>query len=94
MTENEKNNRLKQEKTEKRHRTIPKVIAELKAEDPGMPVSAGYLRRMAKQGALPYHLIGHRIIVTIEDVKQLYGGQTLSKATNVKNNQDEEDSEA
>ena len=60
---------------------MPKAVAELKAEDNGIPVCEAYLRKMVKQGVLPHHLIGNRIIVSIEDIKSLYDGKLCSAKT-------------
>ena len=65
---------LNELKTEKHYRTVPGAIAELKALDNQMPISAAYIRRMAKLGVLPCHLIGKRLIVSIEDIISLYNG--------------------
>ena len=54
-----------------RMRTAPKIVAEIKALDPGTEVSEHYVRQLIKDGAVPVVWAGNKALVNLDDVLSL-----------------------
>lgn len=54
-----------------RMRTAAKIVAELKALDPGCGVTEYYIRQLIREGALPVVWAGHKALVNLDDVIDL-----------------------
>lgn len=51
-----------------RMRTAAKIAAEIKALDPNTDVTESWVRRMAKQGAIPVVWAGSKALINLDDV--------------------------
>ena len=54
-----------------RMRTIPKIIAEIKALDPETEVTEHWVRQLAKTGAVPVVWAGCKALINLDDVLAL-----------------------
>ena len=54
-----------------RMRTAPKIVAEIKALDPGTEVSEHYVRQLIKDGAVPVVWAGNKALINLDDVLSL-----------------------
>lgn len=54
-----------------RMRTAAKIVAEIKALDPDTDVTESWVRRMAKQGAVPVVWAGSKALINLDDVLDL-----------------------
>ena len=54
-----------------RMRTAPKIVAEIKAMDPGSEVSEHYIRHLAKDGKVPVVWAGNKALINLDDVLEL-----------------------
>ena len=54
-----------------RMRTAAKIVAELRAIDPGCEVTEYYIRQLIREGALPIVWAGHKALVNLDDVIDL-----------------------
>ena len=54
-----------------RMRTAPKIVAEIKAMDPGSEVSEHYIRQLAKDGKVPVVWAGNKALINLDDVLDL-----------------------
>ncbi|MBM6680059.1 hypothetical protein [Pseudoflavonifractor capillosus] len=54
-----------------RMRTAAKIVAELKALDPGCEVTEYYIRQLIREGTLPVVWAGHKALVNLDDVIDL-----------------------
>ena len=57
-----------EQRTIPRMRTAPKIVAEIKALDPGSEVTEYYVRRLIKDGAVPVVWAGSKALVNLDDV--------------------------
>ena len=51
-----------------RMRTAAKIVAELRAMDPGCEVTEYYIRQLIREGAVPVVWAGHKALVNLDDV--------------------------
>lgn len=65
-----------EQKSIPRMRTAAKIVAELKAMDPGCEVSEYYIRQLIRDGAVPVVWAGHKALVNLDDVIALLQGGT------------------
>ena len=54
-----------------RMRTAAKIVAELRAMDPGCEVTEYYIRQLIREGAVPVVWAGHKALVNLDDVIDL-----------------------
>lgn len=54
-----------------RMRTAPKIVAEIKALDPGTEVTEYYIRQLVKAGAVPVVRAGNKALINLNDVLDL-----------------------
>lgn len=54
-----------------RMRTAPKIVAELKALDPGSEVTEHYIRQLVKNGSVPIVWAGNKALINLDDVLTL-----------------------
>ena len=54
-----------------RMRTAAKIVAELRAMDPGCEVTEYYIRQLIREGAVPVVWAGHKALVNVDDVIDL-----------------------
>ena len=54
-----------------RMRTAPKIVAEIKALDPGSEVTEYYVRQLIKDGTVPVVWAGNKALVNLDDVLDL-----------------------
>ena len=54
-----------------RMRTAPKIVAEIKAIDPGSEVTEHYVRQLAKDGKVPVVWAGNKALINLDDVLEL-----------------------
>lgn len=54
-----------------RMRTISKIVAEIKALDPGSEVTEFYIRQLAKEGTVPVVWAGRKALINLDDVLNL-----------------------
>lgn len=54
-----------------RMRTAPKVVAEIRALDPGSEVTEHYVRQLVKGGAVPVVWAGNKALINLDDVLEL-----------------------
>ena len=54
-----------------RMRTIPKIVAEIKALDPETEVTVHWVRQLAKTGAVPVVWAGCKALINLDDVLTL-----------------------
>jgi len=52
-------------------RTAPKIVAEIKALDPGSEVTEHYVRQLIKDGSVPVVWAGNKALVNLDDVLSL-----------------------
>jgi len=52
-------------------RTISKIVAEIKALDPGSEVTEFYIRQLAKEGTVPVVWAGRKALINLDDVLDL-----------------------
>ena len=60
-----------EEATIPRMRTAPKIVAEIKALDPGSEVTEHYVRQLAKDGKVPVVWAGNKALINLDDVLEL-----------------------
>lgn len=60
-----------EQKTIPRMRTAAKVVAEIKAMDPGSEVTEYWVRQVIKEGAVPVVWAGCKALVNLDDVLAL-----------------------
>lgn len=65
-----------EQKSIPRMRTAAKIVAELKAMDPGCEVSEYYIRQLIRDGVVPVVWAGHKALVNLDDVIALLQGGT------------------
>ena len=65
-----------EQKSIPRMRTAAKIVAELKAMDPGCEVSEYYIRQLIREEAVPVVWAGHKALVNLDDVIALLQGGT------------------
>ena len=53
-----------------RIRTIAGAVKEMKNDDPGTHVTESYLRRLVKEGTIPYGMDGTRVLVNVDTVQE------------------------
>ena len=51
-----------------RMRTAPKIVAEIKALDPGTEVTEHYVRQLVRDGAVPVVWAGSKALINLDDV--------------------------
>lgn len=54
-----------------RMRTAPKIVAEIKALDPGSEVTEHYVRQLVKNGKVPVVWAGTKALINLDDVLDL-----------------------
>jgi len=54
-----------------RMRTAPKIVAEIKAVDPGSEVTEYYVRQLVKDGKVPVVWAGTKALINLDDVLEL-----------------------
>lgn len=54
-----------------RMRTAPKIVAEIKALDPGTEVTEYYVRQLVRTGAVPVVRAGNKALINLNDVLDL-----------------------
>lgn len=54
-----------------RMRTAPKIVAEIKALDPGTEVTEHYVRQLVRDGAVPVVWAGSKALINLDDVLEL-----------------------
>ena len=54
-----------------RMRTAAKIVAELKALDPGTEVTEYHIRQLVKEGAVPVVWAGRKALINLDDVLDL-----------------------
>ena len=54
-----------------RMRTAPKIVAEIKALDPGFEVTEHYVRQLVKERAVPVVWAGSKALINLDDVLDL-----------------------
>lgn len=54
-----------------RMRTAPKIVAEIRALDPGSEVTEYYVRQLIKDGTVPVVWAGNKAMVNLDDVLDL-----------------------
>lgn len=54
-----------------RMRTAPKIVAEIKALDPGSEVTEHYVRQLARDGKVPVVWAGNKALINLDDVLAL-----------------------
>ena len=54
-----------------RMRTAPKIVAEIKALDPGSEVTEHYIRQLVKAGTVPVVWAGNKALINLDDVLSL-----------------------
>lgn len=54
-----------------RMRTAPKIVAEIKAQDPGSEVTEHYVRQLVKDGKVPVVWAGAKALINLDDVLEL-----------------------
>ncbi len=54
-----------------RMRTAAKIVAEIKALDPGSEVTEHYVRQLIKDGAVPVAWAGNKALINLNDVLDL-----------------------
>ena len=54
-----------------RMRTAPKIVAEIKAQDPGSEVTEHYVRQLVKNGRVPVVWAGSKALINLDDVLTL-----------------------
>lgn len=54
-----------------RMRTAPKIVAEIKALDPGSEVTEHYVRQLVKAGTVPVVWAGNKALINLDDVLTL-----------------------
>lgn len=54
-----------------RMRTAPKIVAEIKALDPGSEVTEHYIRQLVKAGMVPVVWAGNKALINLDDVLSL-----------------------
>lgn len=52
-------------------RTAPKIVAEIKALDPGSEVTEHYVRQLARDGKVPVVWAGNKALINLDDVLAL-----------------------
>ncbi len=52
-------------------RTAQKIVAEIKALDPGSKVTEHYVRQLVKDGAVPVAWAGNKTLINLDDVLSL-----------------------
>ena len=57
--------------TIQRMRTAPKIVAEIKAQDPGSEVTEHYVRQLVKDGKVPVVWAGSKALINLDDVLTL-----------------------
>ena len=55
-----------------RMRTAAKVVAEIKALDPGSEVTEYYIRQIIKDGTVPVVWAGNKALVNLDDILALF----------------------
>ena len=54
-----------------RMRTAPKIVAEIKALDPGSEVTEHYVRQLVKAGTVPVVWAGNKALINLDEVLNL-----------------------
>lgn len=54
-----------------RMRTAAKIVAEIKAVDPGTEVTEYYIRQLVKEGSVPVVWAGNKALINLDDVISL-----------------------
>lgn len=54
-----------------RMRTAPKIVAEIKALDPGSEVTEHYIRQLVRAGTVPVVWAGTKALINLDDVLEL-----------------------
>lgn len=54
-----------------RMRTAAKIVAEIKAADPGTEVTEHYIRQLVKEGSVPVVWAGNKALINLDDVLSL-----------------------
>lgn len=57
--------------TTPRMRTAPKIVAEIKALDPGSEVTEHYIRQLIKDSMVPVVWAGNKALINLDDVLSL-----------------------
>ena len=60
-----------------RMRTLTKIVAELKALDPGTEVTEYYIRQLVRNGAVPVVWAGSKALLNLDDVLTLLRAGTI-----------------
>lgn len=60
-----------EQRTIPRMRTAPKIVAEIKALDPGSEVTEHYVRQLARDGKVPVVWAGNKALMNLDDVLAL-----------------------
>lgn len=60
-----------------RMRTPTKIVAELKALDPGTEVTEYYIRQLVRNGAVPVVWAGNKALLNLDDVLTLLRAGTI-----------------
>ncbi len=55
-----------------RMRTAPKIVAEIKALDPGSEVTEHYIRQLVKNGVVPVSWAGNKALINLDDVLAIF----------------------
>lgn len=59
-----------------RMRTAAKIVAEIRAMDPGSDVSEHYIRQLVRAGAVPVVWAGTKALINLDDVLELLNAGT------------------
>mgnify|MGYP000011282352 FL=1 len=54
-----------------RMRTAAKIVAEIKAADPGTEVTEYYIRQLVKEGSVPVVWAGNKALINLDDILSL-----------------------
>ncbi len=54
-----------------RMRTVPKIVAEIRAQDPGSEVTEHYVRQLVRDGKVPVVWAGTKALINLDDVLAL-----------------------
>lgn len=53
-------------------RTIRGILEELKKEDPNSAITESCIRKLCKDGTIPYQKSGNKYLINFEDVEKLF----------------------
>ena len=65
---------------ERRFRTIPKAVQQIKEQDPDSAITEYGVRLAIKKDQIRFKNIGKRIVVDMEEVKNYYSGMDVGHA--------------